>query len=322
MDIVVIGLGSMGKRRIRLIKELYPEIKLYGIDSRNDRQNEVNEKYGIKTFNSISEVDHHIDCAFVCTSPLSHIAIIKECLNNNWNVFTELNLISEKYDEIITLSKSNSSKVFVSSTFLYRDETKYIISKVRNDEKWNYVYHVGQYLPDWHPWESYKDFFVSDIRTNGCRELLAIELPWLIKAFGDISNISSFSDKISNLNINYDDNYIITLNHGNGNKGVLLVDVVSPVATRDFQAFKDNEYIFWKGTPDTLQEYDKNNKKVVSVNNNIKWEHISNYSDFITEDAYKEEIKAFFNMIDNNLNPEYKMEDEYKLLRVIDSICP
>ena len=35
---------------------------------------------------------------------------------------------------------------------------------------------LGQYLPDWHPWESYKSFFVSNKKTNGCRELFAIEL--------------------------------------------------------------------------------------------------------------------------------------------------
>ena len=38
MNIVVIGLGSMGKRRIRLIKELYPEYSIVGIDGRKDRR--------------------------------------------------------------------------------------------------------------------------------------------------------------------------------------------------------------------------------------------------------------------------------------------
>ena len=38
MNIMVIGLGSMGKRRIRLIHELYPEYLIYGIDEREDRR--------------------------------------------------------------------------------------------------------------------------------------------------------------------------------------------------------------------------------------------------------------------------------------------
>ena len=38
MNVLVIGLGSMGKRRIRLISEMYPMYDLYGVDNRKDRR--------------------------------------------------------------------------------------------------------------------------------------------------------------------------------------------------------------------------------------------------------------------------------------------
>ena len=41
MNILMIGLGSMGKRRIRLIQELFPEASVYGVDGREDRRDEV-----------------------------------------------------------------------------------------------------------------------------------------------------------------------------------------------------------------------------------------------------------------------------------------
>ncbi|MDE6927475.1 MAG: hypothetical protein K2P06_01985, partial [Muribaculaceae bacterium] len=66
-----------------------------------------------------------------------------------------------------------------------------------------YIYHVGQYLPEWHPWENYQDFFVGDKRTNGCREIMAIEFPWLIETFGEIREVSVLHDKMSHLNIDY-----------------------------------------------------------------------------------------------------------------------
>ena len=90
MNIVVIGLGSMGKRRIRLIKELYPEYSIVGIDGRKDRRDNAAEQFYINTFMSIEELNTTIDCAFICTSPLSHASIIKECLQRKWHVFTEL----------------------------------------------------------------------------------------------------------------------------------------------------------------------------------------------------------------------------------------
>lgn len=94
--------------------------------------------------------------------------------------------------------------LFLSSTLLYRaemlkikEETNKIAGQI------NYIYHVGQYLPDWHPWENFKDYFVADKRTNGCRELFAIELPWLIDAFGKIKQTTAMKSKMSSLDIDY-----------------------------------------------------------------------------------------------------------------------
>ena len=47
MNIAVIGLGSMGKRRIRLIKALYPDYNIIGIDGRKDRRQEAYEQFEI-----------------------------------------------------------------------------------------------------------------------------------------------------------------------------------------------------------------------------------------------------------------------------------
>lgn len=102
-------------------------------------------------------------------------------------VFTELNLVSDGYEEFTKDEYDN--RLFLSSTLLYRKDIQYIKDRV-GEERVNYVYHVGQYLPDWHPWESYKDFFVGDKRTNGCREIMAIDLPWIESAFGKIVDFS------------------------------------------------------------------------------------------------------------------------------------
>ena len=75
MKIVVIGLGSMGKRRIRLIKELYPSYLIYGVDSREDRREEAKELFGIDSYIKISDVSDDVTCAFVSTSPDN-----KQCL--------------------------------------------------------------------------------------------------------------------------------------------------------------------------------------------------------------------------------------------------
>lgn len=320
MNVVVIGLGSMGKRRIRLIKEIYPDFIIYGIDGREDRRDETEKLLNIKTFSSIKDVNCSVDCAFVCTSPLSHASIIKECLGRKWNVFTELNLVEDGYTENLSLAEENKVVLFLSSTFFYREEIKYIRSRITNEKKWNYVYHIGQYLPDWHPWENYKEFFIGDKRTNGCREIMAIELPWLTCTFGDVIETSVISDKMTGLNIGFDDNYLIQLKHENGNKGVLVVDVVSPVAVRKLEVYTENSYLSWSGTPESLCEFDSNSKKLINVALTEQTEHLDGYSSFVVENAYKNEINEFFDVVLNGKTPLYGFKQDLNVLKLIDTL--
>lgn len=320
MRIVVIGLGSMGKRRIRLLQELYPEYKISGVDGREDRRKEAKVSFGIDCFESVEVISHTVSCAFICTSPLSHASIITKCLKRKWNVFTELNLVADGYEENIRLAKENGCILFLSSTFFYRAEVRYIRSRIEETESWNYIYHIGQYLPDWHPWENYNDFFVGDSRTNGCREIMAIELPWLINTFGNVRDWHTISDRLTELNISYDDNYMIQLIHENGNKGVLVVDIVSPCAVRRFEAYTEGKHIIWNGTPDGLFEFNSQTKSMHEVVIGEETKRMDGYASFVVENAYKNEIKEFFEVVLHDKRPLYDFETDLKILGLIESL--
>lgn len=323
MKVIIIGLGSMGKRRIRLLSE-HQGITIFGIDNNPGRCQEVIEKFGIRCFSSISEAVslEQIDAAMICTSPLSHAGIIKECLTNNLHVFTEINLVSDGYEENMALAKSKGLVLFLSSTFLYQSETLKIIERVKSANvcKLNYLYHVGQYLPDWHPWESYNNYFIGNPRTNGCREILTIDLPWIVTAFGDIKSIQVMKSKNTNLNIEYNDNYLIMLEHESGAKGVFAVDVVARKAVRHFEVYGEDLHVTWDGTPETLIEYSIEKKKDIQLLLGETTEHIEGYSNLIDENPYRDEIKAFLEAVNDGKGLMWDFEKDLTLLKVIDTI--
>lgn len=322
---LVIGLGSMGKRRINLIGKYYADkIELVGIDTNESRRLEVEEKFNIKTFSSMDDAVTTFNpiAVFICTSPISHSNLIMECLSRKLHVFTEINLLKDRYDEIIELSKQEDLKLFLSSTFLYRKEIQFIGKEVKqNSKKLNYRYHVGQYLPDWHPWENIKDFFVSDKKTNGCRELFGIEMPWIINTFGKIEKISVTKDNISSLDLGFPDSYIVTLEHEDGNKGVISVDIVSRKAIRNLEIYGEDLHLFWNGTPDSLMKYDIETKETYNVETYTKVDKDSRYADNIIENAYLEEIETFIKMVNGEKVLErYSFEQDIYTLDLIDKI--
>lgn len=323
MKIIVIGLGSMGKRRIRLLLD-YRDIQLFGIDSQEIRCAEVREKFGIVCYPSIAKAveKEQPEAAVISTSPLSHAAIIKECLENNLHVFTEINLVQDGYDENTKLAKEKGKVLFLSSTFLYRKETQTIIEKVHEAKcPLNYIYHVGQYLSDWHPWESYKDFFLGDKRTNGCREILAIDLPWIVTAFSPVKKVYAVKSKNTSLDINYDDNYLIMLEHENGHKGVFVVDVVARKPYRHIDVYGEELQLSWNGTADSVFEYDIAKKKEINIPMSDASEHAEGYAAFVTENPYREELKSFIQQInDASFAPAWDFEKDKTVLNLIDKI--
>lgn len=322
MKLLIVGLGSMGKRRARLAKGMDTSIQISGVDTTESRRVEA-EGLGIPAYASIGEAvaAEKFDAALVCTAPITHAGIISELLDAGLPVFTELNLVSDGYEENMKKAKEKGLPLFLSSTMLYRGETQYIKHRVEAfDKPVNYIYHIGQYLPDWHPWENYKNFFVGDKRTGGVREIFGIDLPWLLDTFGPVKSLHVEKDKISQLEVDYPDSYFVTLRHENGVKGMLAVDVVSPKAVRNFECFGEGLHLFWEGNPKSLYTFDHDKGEKLPVNTYESFEHDSRYSDNIVENAYVDELANFFAVLKGAEQPRYSFEKDLETIRLIEAI--
>ena len=322
MNILIVGLGSMGKRRARLLKGIDPSITVCGVDNTEFRRAEAAGQ-GITAYASIQDAldAETIDAALVYTAPLTLAVIIKQLLGAGLPVFTELNLVGDGYEELMALAREKGLPLFLSSTMLYRAETQYIRREVEAfGRPVNYIYHIGQYLPDWHPWENYRNFFVKNPRTGGVREIFGIELPWLLDAFGPVTSMHVEKDRISGLEIEYDDSVFVTLRHQNGVKGLLAVDVVSPKAVRNFEVFGEGLHLFWEGNPKALFRYDAETKEKVPVDTYGSFEHDPRYSDNIVENAYVDELSNFLGVLKGAEQPRYSFEKDLAAIALMDAI--
>lgn len=309
----------MGQRRIRILKALRPECTIIGIDKDKTRAEQAKQEYGIDICSSISDVKPPIYAAFICTSPESHPGLTTTCLQNGCHVFSEINLLDTGYEENLKLAQTQGKTLFLSSTPLYKEEIQYIIQKSQeNRDKKIYIYHVGQYLPDWHPWDNLDDFFVSRKATNGCRELLAIELPWITAAFGKIESVSVTKANFSHLGLSFPDTYAIQASHSDGTVGIIIIDVVSRKAVRRFEAYNDSMYLSWEGTPASLLEKDMESgeERTVVLGSYI---HDERYGAFVNEAAYVKELEEFFAAVEGK-KPLYSFTQDQEIIRLINTI--
>ena len=123
MKFLQVGLGSMGKRRIRCLKKLgYTDVLAF--DLREDRRKEAEEKYGVKTTGDIKKVDFHsIDTIIISTPPHRHDEYIDLAVQKNKPAFVEASVVLGKLDF------SDHRIVFNSDfhAFAYRQQTGVVV---------------------------------------------------------------------------------------------------------------------------------------------------------------------------------------------------
>ena len=319
---LVVGLGSMGKRRIRNLKALgYNEIA--GFDLRGDRIDDAKSKYDITSFKSFDDaIDvFNPSAVIISTSPKYHMDYAFKCESLGLPSFIEASVTdSEKINELSRRSKESGVVIAPSCTMLYYPGPR-LVKKFLNEgligKTLNINYHVGQYLPDWHPWEAISEFYVSDRETGGAREIVPFELTWLVDLLGQPEALLCKKSKVSTLNAPIDDIYHCILNFPSDILCNLTIEVLSrPKATRELRIIGSKGLLVLSGEENCVK---------ICTSGASEWSRFDLESGTVEdkyiypEEPYIEEIKSFIdaaNCRDQTRFPN-TLHDDYKILETL-----
>ena len=319
---LIIGLGSMGKRRIRCLMKLGVKPNhIYGIDVREDRRVEAEEKYGINIADNAEDIDFSvISAVIVSLPPDKHFVGAELAIKNNKPVFIEASVVLE---DTLKIKEYNVNDVFAapSKTMLFHPiikEINRIVKSGKYGKVCNFSYHSGQYLPDWHPWENVKDFYVSNRITGGAREIVPFELTWITDVFGFPRDIAGYHRKTRDLGCDIEDSYACVLDYGDM-VGNLMVDVVGRFAARNLIVNLERAQLQWRWDKTQLEIFEAETKewKIFSQPGQI---HESGYNENINEDMYIEEIQAFLRGIDDRQVYGNTIEKDIEILRLLERV--
>jgi predicted dehydrogenase len=233
MNILIIGLGSIGQRHLRNLKLIEPNSNFFAIRSKrknrvpllnNSNQvvkGDVKKKYSLRYFSSINTIKKtniKIDCAFVCTPSSKHISEVIELLKNNIHCFIEKPLSSsnKRLKELEDLLKKKNKIITMMGYQLrfnpiieYLDK---VIKKKSPIGKLNLVeIHHGENIKDFHPYENYKISYAANKKLGGGVVLTQIhEIDYFLYLFNQYKIIHKnfISSKVSNLDIDVEDIFV------------------------------------------------------------------------------------------------------------------
>lgn len=228
MNFLIIGLGNFGEKYVKILNNLDKNYKIYILRHSNNKN--YNKELNIeKFFYKIEDTDKiKFDAVFITNPSTLHVETANYFIKKNISCMIE-KPISFNYIEGSNILKSNTCQVQIGYLLRYSDLYNYLKNyKMYIGEVQLIKINVGQYLPDWRKCDYLN--CVSSKKEQGGGVLLELshDINYLL-GFLNIKDykIKSFSDKISNLEINVEDSAFIILEIilDNGRKVLVNINI-------------------------------------------------------------------------------------------------
>lgn len=316
--ILIVGLGSIGKRHLRLAREFFPKADIKVL--RHQPCDYIPE-HANGCFTTLAQAIYFAPQIAVIASPASyHIDTAQALAELGVHLFVEKPL-SATTDGIEKLLKTCiSQKVilltgynlrFLSSLQRFREMlNENVIGKVLSVRC-----EIGQYLPSWRPDADYRVAVSAQHKLGGGALLeLSHELDYLRWIFGEVEWVKATLSRQSALEIDVEDTAHLTLgfyseSKGNQLVGTLNLDFIRHDTTRLCTAIGENGSLRWNGLTGLVELFESGAKE---------WRELFRHQ-HQRDDSYLAEWRHFIDCVNEHKPPIVSGEDGFKVLRVIEA---
>ena len=165
---------------------------------------------------------------------------------------------------------------------------------------------VGQYLPDWHPWEDYRQSYSACNRFGGGVILDAIhEIDYIHWLLGDVAAATCLAGKLSQLEIETEDVAALLLRFQNGAVGEVHLDYVQRAYSRTCHVIGEEGTIHWDYTAGQVRWYSAHTRQ---------WRLFSNPPEWEPNQMYIDEMRHFLKCL---ARKEMPIADVFEAARVL-----
>ena len=314
MKILIVGLGSIGRRHLRNLQRLDIDDIVLLRSGRSSLPDE--ELRGIPTeHNLCNALKRHRPTAVVISNPTAlHLDIAIPAVEAGCHLLLE-KPVSHTLDRISLLrkaAKKQNVKILVGFQFRFHPTLK-AIKQLLNSNAIGPIVHVhchwGEYLPSWHPWEDYRQGYAARSDLGGGVVLTLCHpfdyLRWLA---GEVEAVSAMTARAGGLDLKVEDTANVNLRFACGALGVVHLDYVQRPPAHWFQITGRKGLIRWDNADGAAHCYRCETET---------WEAIMPPPGFERNTIFLEEMRHFLNCIQNDREPLVNLEDGIATQRII-----
>ena len=318
--ILIVGLGSIGKRHVRLLHEIDPKIEV--IVLRHKERQESLAPGISQCVTSIDEALNYEPQAAILSNPASlHIDIAKKLVKKGVHLLIEkpISNSSVGVEELIELCKVNNTILMVGYNLRFLPSLLKFRSLLDNNicgRVCSVRTEVGQHLASWRPDSDYRQNVSANAALGGGVLLeLSHEIDYLRWLFAEIDWVNAIQLKQSNLEIDVEDtaHIILGFDHDLGEVPIvatLNMDFIRHDSTRSCMVIGEKGTLRWNGVEGTVKYFEGGKSE---------W-HLLFESPNERDQSFSSELKHFLNCIATGDAPYITGVDGYVVLKIIDAI--
>lgn len=302
MKILIVGLGSIGKKHVDAILSLYPSAQIFALRSVKD-----SEPYRqvINIYNK-QKIPEKLTFIIIATITSEHEAAIHELMEFNCPLFIEKPVLSELNNAVEISGKLQQRSIvsYVACNLRFHPSLQFVKDYLdKHQPRINEVnIYCGSYLPDWRPNQNYRTNYSAHVDRGGGAHLdLIHEIDYCSWLFGFPDKALSVKTNTSSLTISAVDQARFIYSYPLFTVGITL-NYFRRDAKRQLEIITDTDTLIVDLLTNTVQTV---------LDGKILFHEKLNMLD-----TYKRQIKYFIDCIQSNIQPMNDFDYSIKVLKL------
>ena len=232
MKFLIVGLGSIGRRHLRNLRALGEGDIVLLRSHRATLPDDELTGFPVETEIATALKNHRLDAVIVANPTSMHLDVAIPAAEAGYHILLEKPISGslEHVDQLESAAKRSGSRILVGFQFRFHPTLRKAAELMASGELGKVLTfhaHWGEYMPDWHPWEDYRQTYAArEDLGGGVIRTLTHPLDYARWLAGEVTEVCAISGHISPLEIDTEDVAEIGLRFANGAIGGVHVNYV------------------------------------------------------------------------------------------------
>ena len=318
MRFLIAGYGSIGKRHVKNLIALGQTDLVFYRSHKSTLEDDLIEGFPVET-DLQSALDHDPDAVIISNPTALHMDVALPAAKNGCDIFIEKPLSDsmEKVEDLRAMVNNKCVQVLIGFQFRFHPnliDIKKMLEHGMIGKVLSVRSHWGEFLPDWHPWEDYRDSYSARKDLGGGVVLtLCHPIDYVRWLFGEVIDQDQWSlvGYESELDIDVEDTAEIGLRTKKGAIISIHLDFNQKPPSHRMEIIGTGGTIRWDYYQSEIKYIVAGQQQGVS-----DWKTVCAYPGFARNDLFVREMDHFLDVVQRKKEPVCDLDDGIKVLEI------